>query len=263
MKASEFIKVALLDQMQQIADLGLWFHLAKLLPSGVELIGIVAYIFGEMKIAVVTAIFGDMEKPKPFCEQSVPCDRYVFTPENTPFPLPNLPPRLQAKYFKLQTHRVLPRYDCFVWIDGNIEITSPDFVKVMTDGLYDNIRIQKHHERATIGEEIEYILASENPYLKARYDSQPLAAEYGYYLSGGMPADAPLYSCNLFAWDFKLEVAPFFDDWWDLVLRWSWFDQSAFSAIAHSEPHMVEIVDLGAMFDNPYFILHPHDKWEQ
>lgn len=38
MKASTFIKVALIDQMQQIADLGLWFHLAKLIPSGAELL---------------------------------------------------------------------------------------------------------------------------------------------------------------------------------------------------------------------------------
>lgn len=43
MKASTFIKVALIDQMQQIADLGLWFHLSRLLPSGVELLGAVAY----------------------------------------------------------------------------------------------------------------------------------------------------------------------------------------------------------------------------
>ena len=38
MKASVFIKVALIDQMQQIADLGLWYHLAKLLPSGFDVL---------------------------------------------------------------------------------------------------------------------------------------------------------------------------------------------------------------------------------
>lgn len=38
MKASTFIKTALITQMQQIADLGLWFHLAKLIPSGVEVL---------------------------------------------------------------------------------------------------------------------------------------------------------------------------------------------------------------------------------
>ena len=43
MKASVFIKVALIDQMQQIADLGLWFHVAKLIPPGVELLARVFY----------------------------------------------------------------------------------------------------------------------------------------------------------------------------------------------------------------------------
>lgn len=38
MKASIFIKTALVDQMQVIADAGLWFHLAKLIPSGVEVL---------------------------------------------------------------------------------------------------------------------------------------------------------------------------------------------------------------------------------
>lgn len=39
MNASTFIKVALLEQMQQIADLGLWYHLSRLIPPGVELLG--------------------------------------------------------------------------------------------------------------------------------------------------------------------------------------------------------------------------------
>lgn len=44
MKASEFIKVALIDQMQQIADLGLWFHVSRMLPAGVELLARVNYL---------------------------------------------------------------------------------------------------------------------------------------------------------------------------------------------------------------------------
>ena len=106
-----------------------------------------------MKTAVITAVFGGMDTPKPFAPQSVECDRIFITEENSPFPLPNLPPRLQAKYFKLQAHRAFPEYDAYVWIDGNIEVTSPDFVKVMTHRL-SGIRIQKHHERKTIEEEI-------------------------------------------------------------------------------------------------------------
>lgn len=215
-----------------------------------------------MKIAVITAIFGDMEQPKPFVEQSVPCDRIVITEANSPFPLPNLPPRLQAKYFKLQPHRVWPEYDVFVWIDGNIEVKSPDFVKVMTENL-NGIRIQKHHERQTIGEEIKHILASENPYVTTRYSKQPLKEEYEYYLSEGMPESAPLYSCNIFAWHKSLDAIDGFAQWLDLVLAWSWFDQSAFSFLCWQRQFFVEPINLGQMFDNPYFTLHPHDRWQQ
>lgn len=215
-----------------------------------------------MKIAVITAIFGDMEKPKLFCPQSVECDRIVITEQNTPFPLPNLPPRLQAKYFKLQPHRVWPNYDVFVWIDGNIEVTSPDFVKVMTENL-SGISIQKHHERQTIGEEIAHILASDNLYVTTRYGKQPLKDEYEFYLREGMPESAPLYSCNVFSWRSSSEIDEFFNDWWDLVLRWSWFDQSAFSYLAWFCWGSISPIDLGQMFDNPYFILHPHERWAQ
>lgn len=48
MKASIFIKAALIDQMQIIADAGLWFHLAKLIPPGVEVLAKAKY--GQKKI---------------------------------------------------------------------------------------------------------------------------------------------------------------------------------------------------------------------
>lgn len=57
MKASQFIEVALIDQMQQIADLGLWYHIAKLIPSGMELLARVVYmgpddgmVFGPLRL---------------------------------------------------------------------------------------------------------------------------------------------------------------------------------------------------------------------
>ena len=182
-----------------------------------------------MKIAVVTAIFGGKDTPKPFPSQSVECDYYCFTEANSPVPLPNFPDRLKAKYFKLQAHRVLPGYDAYVWIDGNIEVKSADFVKVMTDRL-DGIRIQRHHERDTIKEEIDFILASKNEYLTTRYAAQPLKEEYEHYLSKGMREDAPLYSCNVFSYTCFTPInRSIIERWWSLVLAWSWFDQSAFS----------------------------------
>ena len=212
-----------------------------------------------MKIAVITAIFGDMDTPKHFPAQSIPCDYFCFTEENSPVPLPNLPDRLRAKYFKLQAHRVLPGYDYYVWIDGNIEVKSPDFVKKIVEAATGGIAIQIHHERETIAEEIDFILKSENVYLTTRYGAQPLRQEYEYYLSRGMPPDAPLYSCNVFAVKFNADGIAFLNLWWELVLLWSWFDQSAFSFLAWKRK-CVNPVHLGTMFDNPYFTLRPHDK---
>ena len=231
-----------------------------------------------MKILVLTAIFGGVDTQKPFAPQSLPdgvvLDRVVITEANTPVPLPNLPDRLKGKYFKMQAHRIYPGYSAYVWIDGNIEVTSPDFVWKMVDGL-NGIRIQKHHERETVGQEIDFILKSENPYLKVRYDSQPLKEEYEWYLSKGMPPDAPLYSCNVFACRNMAGSGAnrLFDEWLNLCLEWSWFDQSAFSYLAwkynkrlglngRHDPK-VETVDLGGVLTSPYFKLHSHDNWNK
>jgi hypothetical protein len=214
-----------------------------------------------MKIAVITAIFGGKDTPKPFPEQSVPCDFYCFTEENTPVPLPNLPDRLKAKYFKLQAHRILPGYDAYVWIDGNIEVKSADFVKVMTDNLT-GIRIQRHHERDTLEDEVDFVLLSTNPYLTTRYGNQPLKEEYEYYKLNGADRDALLYSCNIFS--YHACRRKFFTKWWLLVLEWSWFDQSAFAFLArknlYTKRECVRPIDLGPMFNNPYFTLHSHAK---
>ena len=225
-----------------------------------------------MRIACITSVFGGMDTQKPFVAQELPdgwtCDRIWIDENNTPVPLPNLPDRLRAKYFKLQAHRVWPGYDYYGWIDGNVEVISADFVRKIVESLeYDDIAIQAHHERLTIEEEIKFIIESYNEYLLVRYGAQPLLQEYEYYISQGMPPVAPLYSCNIFGYDAKDEdVKLFFDEWWGLVLSWSWFDQSAFSFLMWkywTEYEIVHSLAFGQMFNNPYFTLHPHDNWNK
>mgnify|MGYP000066526481 CR=1 FL=1 len=227
-----------------------------------------------MKVAVITAVFDGMDKEKPFCEQSLPegfvCDRFFYTEDNSPVPLPNLPPRLQAKYFKTQSHHIpaLQGYDIHVWIDGNIEVTNKGFIASLTYPLfgdeYARVCIQKHHHRDTISEEIEFILDSmDNPYLKTRYGKQPLADEYAHYIGQGMPPTAPLYSCNVFARKVGRVSNGMFDAWWALCVEWSWFDQSAFSYLAWSHGRMVHTVDMGGVTTSPYYTLHGHDEWNQ
>lgn len=235
-----------------------------------------------MKIAVITAIFGNTDEVKPFCAQSMPegieVERFVFNELNTPIPLPNLPPRLQAKYFKTQSHHIpaLKGYDIHIWIDGNIEVTNKGFVVALVYPLVDGtkqayeenrlskITIQAHHERQTIEQEIGFILDSmDNPYLAVRYGSQPLEDEYNSYLDNGMPPTAKLYSCNVFARKVGRVSNEIFDEWWRLCVEWSWFDQSAFSYIASRAEDVVHTVDLGGVCTSPYYTLHGHTQWNK
>lgn len=227
-----------------------------------------------MKIAVITAIFGCTDEVKPFSAQSMPkgveVERFVFNEVNSPIPLPNLPDRLKAKYFKTQSHRIpiLQGYDVHVWIDGNIEVTNKGFVAALTYPLFSGgstkITIQAHHERSTIEQEIGFILDSmDNPYLAVRYGVQPLEAEYNSYLDNGMPPTAKLYSCNVFARKVGRVSNEMFDEWWRLCVEWSWFDQSAFSYIASRAQDVVHTVDLGGVCTSPYYTLHGHTQWNK
>jgi hypothetical protein len=227
-----------------------------------------------MKIAVITAIFGSTDKKRPFCPQSMPegvkVERFVFSEDNSPIPLPNLPPRLQAKYFKTQSHRIpaLHGYDVHVWIDGNIEVTNKGFVAALIYPLFSGnntrIVIQAHHERQTIEQEIGFILDSmDNPYLSIRYGAQPLEDEYNSYLNNGMPPTAKLYSCNVFARKLGRVSNELFDEWWRLCIEWSWFDQSAFSYIASRAEDVVAVVDMGGVCTSPYYTLHSHTQWNK
>jgi hypothetical protein len=223
----------------------------------------------QVRVCVMTAIFGGVDEARPMVEQSLPegaiYERFIYTEQNTPFPLPNLPERLQAKYFKCNMAHAKPGYDVYVWIDGNVEVADPLFMgKLIAPLFLDNtkITIQKHHERNTIKEEIDFILNSNNPYLTIRYGKQPLAAEYGYYIAQGMPHTAPLYSCNVFAHSNRNKAIQVMDEWWALCLQWSWFDQSAFSFLAWKHK-CVGTVDLGGVTDSLYFKLHGHTVWNK
>jgi hypothetical protein len=227
-----------------------------------------------MKIAVITAIFGSIDEQKPFCTQSMPdsveVERFVFNEINTPVPLPNLPPRLQSKYFKTQSHRLplLQEHDIHIWIDGNIEVTNKGFVAALTYPLFScgfsKIAIQAHHERHTIEQEIGFILDSmDNPYLSVRYLDQPLDDEYNYYLDMGMQPDAKLYSCNVFARKVGRVSNELFDEWWRMCVEWSWFDQSAFSYLASMAQGVLHTVDLGGVCTSPYYTLHSHNQWNK
>ncbi len=184
-----------------------------------------------MKIAVLTANIGGIDEVKEIPQQSVPFENFVYTEDNLPFPLHNLDNRLKGKYCKINTHRFLD-HDIFIWRDGRVEITSPDFVKMMVEKLQGNdVTISYHPFRGNPYEELTWIqemMSKGNEYLLSRYASEPFDEELAFYKKEGLPFNTPLYQCGIFArWNNK-KVNRVFRDWWLMCLEYSNFDQSAF-----------------------------------
>lgn len=207
-----------------------------------------------MRIAVLTANLGKFDNifgmPK---QQGIKFDFFYYNEHNLPFPLPNLNNRLKSKYLKIQTHRFLPDYDAYIWIDSSIEILANIFVVNFLSYLeadqlsvdsYD-VAIYKHCERNNVYEEINYILDSisiGNKYLTSRYGDQLIHRELMLYKNNKLPDEYPLFNTYMFARLNNVKVNNAFDEWWRRCIEFSNFDQAMFSLIAYQ--HKLNIKQL-------------------
>lgn len=208
-------------------------------------------------IALITANFGGIDnKHDEIRQEGIGYKRFYFNELNTPFPMPNLPPRLKARYFKTQSHKIPALKDYYIhcWIDAGYKITSPDFLlhaAHQLDSFYD-MAVESHPLRYCVYDEINYIKDNiENKYFNDRFSNQPLKEELEYYWSYGLPKNCGLHATGVFIRN-TTTTNIFFDEWWDLCLRWSWFDQTAFSFLTWKNKPAVNKLRLGNYFDNPY-----------
>lgn len=217
------------------------------------------------KIAVITANFGGIDKPKEIPEQDIEFDRYYFTEENSPYDFNGLDNRLKAKYFKWQMHRLEleKAYDAFIWVDGNIQIKKNNVIGTLVNGLdFGDISISSHPSRNCIYEEAKFIMEgvnSGNAYLKTRYN-QSIQNEVDYYRSMGHPENSGLKWCGLFAVKNDLKNLVLCNNIWnDQILR-SNFDQNSFMfyALKH-ETKMIEM-NWGNFHKNENYKLIHHTK---
>lgn len=217
------------------------------------------------KIAVVTAVFGGMDDISPIPPQSVEYDRFIFTEANSPFPLQGLSDRHKAGYFKLQTHQFLD-HRIIIWLDGNIEVTSPDFIAYLRDQIdFYLMAIGKHPERADAYEEAAHIsqqLSKGDKYHTVRYDKSAIEKEGAYYSSQGYPQGFGLWWCGIFVrWNW-IRMNRFFDSWWNQSLRWANFDQNAFSFEVWKRGAGVNTIKWEPYFKNEYFTIKRHAKFQ-
>jgi len=189
-----------------------------------------------MRVALVSAVFGGIDRLKSVPPQTVPFDFHLFTETNSEFPFPDLHDRMRAKYFKLQTHHVLPDYDAYIWIDGSVQVIDESFVATMLGYMpLNGVTLNRHPDRSGIKEETAFILNAMDagePYFDSRYPAKTIKRETEFILSDGYKDDLGLYECGIFARPNNSIVNAFFDAWWEHCLKWCCFDQNAFPYLA-------------------------------
>lgn len=209
-----------------------------------------------------------MDSPKALPEQRGNCpefDLISVTEKTSPVALSKLKPRMKAKFFKIQPHRIFHGYDALIWIDGNVQIKSDSFVAELLAALDGNqVAIARHPCRNCVYEEAAFIADSikkGSKYLKTRYDPKVTLKNTEVYRANGHPADWGLFWCGLFARRVDDATDRFFDEWWAHCLTWpKAIDQIPFAVLARRMELKMGIMDWGNFYENPSYKLIPHLK---
>lgn len=188
------------------------------------------------KIALITAIFGELDDLKPVPEQSVPVDKFCFTNNpNIPagefrgwnvihpdYPRYDLKNRIKAKFFRTMSHTVkeLLPYDIVIWLDGSIDIIHPEFVQYMTQYVERfGLVCFKHSVRDCIYEEAR--ISKEGP----KYVGEPIDEQIAQYRSEKYPERYGLIETGCFAKMINPATNHIMEHWWLENIKYSYQDQ--------------------------------------
>lgn len=209
--------------------------------------------------------FADAETLRKSDETAVRSWDSVIVP---PYPRRDWTPRLRAKYFKLQIHRLLEvsNYEYLVWMDARIQILDEELIARLVARLRElppwrRLAIFEHPERKDIREEYEYIVRLLNGgdvYLLARYAQEDMRGQLAYYDAMGWEVDGRLLSGGFWVVENSPLMARVFDEWWDHNLRFTIMDQLSLPIVLARHNIRPEIIP-GSMWDNPLVKVGEHD----
>jgi GT2 family glycosyltransferase len=229
----------------------------------------------KKRIAVYTTIFSQYNYLLPVPAQSEKADFFCICdtiPEHgtatgspgegeqwkiikTDFPTKDLPARLRAKFFKLFPWQIkeIDDYDIAIFIDGSIEITSPDFIRFCRESLGDStMALYKHPDRDCVFEEA----ATSTPL--AKYRDQNIfgqMAEYRMHL----PINGGLYACGVMVRRIhSVQIREMMGAWWLEIIKWTTQDQLSFPLICKMFKYRPYTFP-GNQYKNAFFRVHWHD----
>lgn len=190
-------------------------------------------------VAVISACFGGYDNPRPAVEQTVDCD-WLFVSDEGPAGLPRpwqsmkvqgayRHPRMSAKLVKLQPWKFVAHGDV-IWVDANMEITSPTFVAdALAAAGGGPLATWRHPQRDCIYAEA----AASLRLCPEKYGQLPLLEQVEHYRNEGYPEGAGLYACGTLVWAAQDTGARALGHAWLYECeRWSYQDQLSLPVVA-------------------------------
>lgn len=215
-----------------------------------------------MKICVYTAIFGDytkLNRPRALSES---VDLICFTEKTRGIGLgwelrlrrPVFAhPRMDSKWFRMNSDLVLPEYDVTIWVDASFQLGDVDkFVEFCLDGmkLYPTAMFL-HPERTDIYTEA----AASMEVWRNKYADEPLMEQVEIYRRQGLPDNHKLWAGGIQIRDNRSPtVADLNRRWFAECVRWSTQDQLSLPYVLWRLGHTSLIAPLsGSVYQGPHY----------
>lgn len=183
-------------------------------------------------IAVLTANFGNFDKPLAYAYQTLDYDFYEFHDKNFPPRDKAMTPRLQARLVKCFGWQMIPEYDYYIWIDRSYSLLHSKSIEYLIENCkgYD-VLVFHHPRRYTIQEEADYLkhrLRKGCEYITARYQNELIDEQLFEIFSDKGFIDNQLYQSSTFVYRNSSQVKAMLKEWWYHISRYHTVDQLAF-----------------------------------
>jgi hypothetical protein len=231
---------------------------------------------GSLGVTVIyTAMAGGFDKLRSQVEQDIECEWVAFVDDpSTEVPAPWEPvpirsegrydsPRMVAKWFKLQPHRLFASQHV-IWVDANMEVTWSGFARAALLARHDGFAAWRHPRRECIYAEAEASIGVEAQ--GGKYDRQTICDQVDAYRKEGHPEHAGLFACGTLAWDLSNDLPrKLADAWLTECELWSPQDQISLPVVARRlgvEPGVFPLAQIGqrrdGQFGNEWLRIHRH-----
>lgn len=216
-------------------------------------------------------MFGGFDVIRPQVAQDIAVDWFAVVDDDSvvvPAPWYRLlarsddEPCLAAKRYKTCPWEAVD-HEAVLWIDANMEVTSPAFAREALRYRRDGLAVWRHPRRNCIYTEAEASVGAESQ--GGKYAAYPIGEQVAHYRAEGHPERFGLFACGTVAWDTANERAKRVGrDWLAECERWSIQDQLSLPVVCRRlgvTPGVFPFAQVSRRsLANPWLRIHPHAK---